>query len=530
MKDKPEFEFSKLNLYFHKGVIDYDPITKEEIRFNNDVLYDDNQIFWKQNCIKYEIVDDIKLVNSFKKNFSSQSSFLSSVVKGRIIEAYRQYGREKFETLLQVPGNSIVFSNYLIYLGKNLEKDIDLEKVKDQLVDDNKIIKPYYTFFVTNPIPHDYISDEEKIKCPMIDQYFTDWIGEANKEMLYELIGYCMLPSYPIHRIFILYGGGRNGKSSFLDILERVVGTENTTASDIHTLTEDRFGTAGLYKKLVCLISETDYHKIDRTSILKRLSGNDSVNAQFKNKPAFNFKNYAKIIIATNTIPQMQDKTLGNMSRYVIIDFPKTFDEKEDILTKIPEEEYTALANICVRKLERLLKTRRFTNEKTQEEKAKFYEQKSNPLDFFIKSNCETYIDSDIPQYEFEDRYIFWLKQNGYSSNFSKSWLAKEMEEKGFIRTRKKKTMFGNTTQYYYFENIKFKESKVVIEPVIEQEKEYNIKEMAQYLKENYKIPETSPGYTDEFLIKKFKADLRIYEPKNGVYKIYKGDLNVSHA
>jgi hypothetical protein len=74
-----------------------------------------------------------------------------------------------------------------------------------------------------------------------------------------------------------------------------------------------------------------------------------------------------------------------------------------------------------------------------QEEKAKFYEQKSNPLDFFIKSNCETYIDSDIPQYEFEDRYIFWLKQNGYSSNFSKSWLAKEMEEKGFIRTRKKK-------------------------------------------------------------------------------------------
>lgn len=144
VQEKPEFEFNKLNYYFNKGVIDYDPVTKEEIIFSNDVLYDDNQIFWKQNCIKYEIVDDTKLINSFKQNFSSTSSFLSSVVKGRIIEAYRQYGRDKFETLLQVPGNSIVFSNYLVYLGKNLEKEIDIEKVREQLVDDNKIIMPYY--------------------------------------------------------------------------------------------------------------------------------------------------------------------------------------------------------------------------------------------------------------------------------------------------------------------------------------------------------------------------------------------------
>jgi hypothetical protein len=211
------------------------------------------------------------------------------------------------------------------------------------------------------------------------------------------------------------------------------------------------------------------------------------------------------------------------MSRYVIIDFPKTFDEKEDILTKIPEEEYTALANICVRKLERLLKTRRFTNEKTQEEKAKFYEQKSNPLEFFIKNNCDTYIDADIPQYEFEDRYIFWLKQNGYSSNFSKSWLAKEMEEKGFIRTRKKKTMFGNTTQYYYFDNIKFKESKVVIEPVIEQEKEYNKSEIIGYFVSIGKIE--SGEYNEEDTIRILKKNGMITEAKEGVYKIYKGDV-----
>lgn len=522
--NKPEFDFAKLNYYFYKGVIDYDPVSKQEISFHNDVLYDENQNFWKQNCVKYEMVDDIKLINHFKQNFSENTSLLSSVVKGRIIEAYRQYGRQKFENLLEVPGKSVVFQNYLIYLGKDINRIIDTDKFQDQVIDNNKVIQPYSLFFITNPIPYNYISDDTDLKCPTIDKYFSDWVGEDKKDLLYELIGYCMLPEYPLHRIFLLFGSGRNGKSKFLNILERVIGKENTTASDLHTLTEDRFGTAGLYKKLVCFISETDYHKLDRTSILKRLSGEDPVNAQFKNKPAFTFNNYAKIIIATNTIPQMQDKTYGNMARYVIIDFPNRFSEQEDILEKIPEAEYEALANICVRKLEVLLHRRKFYKEPSPEDKFKIYEEKSNPLGKFIELYCNTNTDEDISKFEFEERYTAWLKDNGYSVNFSKSWLSSELEEKGFPKTRKHKKRFGSDTHYYYFDNISWKNT--VPEIKIEDDKEYTKEEIFEHFVNLGKIHKDY-NIDEAIRILKTKAEL-IYEPKNGIYKINKGVVNVN--
>jgi len=515
---KPEFEFSRLDYYFYNGIIDYDPATKEERRFVNDIVFDENQIFWKQNCIKYEPVDETTLITSFKKQFSENTSFLSSIIKNRIIEGYRQYGREKYLHLQQIPGNSVVFRNYLCYLGKDLSKVIDTEKYKDQIVDGNKIIYPQSIFFVTNPIPHDYISDESKLQCPTIDKYFNDWVGSENKELLYELIGYCMIPQYPIHRIFLLFGGGRNGKSRFLQILERVIGKDNTTASDINTLTEDRFGTANLYKKLVCFMSETDYHQLDKTSILKRLSGEDSINAQFKNKPAFTFYNYAKLIIATNTIPQMQDKTYGNMARYIIIDFKNRFTKDTDILSLIPDEEYTALANICFRKLEKLLITRKFTGELSAEEKARVYEEKSNPLSKFLEIYCDLNVDGDIPKYEFEEKYTNWLKENGYSNNYSKSWLANELEDKGFPKVRKHKQRFGQDTNYYYFENLRFKEQKIKIDLLeIKEKTEYTKEEMVKYLKDKYNL---SDYYDNDYIIKRYKEGGVIYEPKNEVYKL----------
>jgi hypothetical protein len=98
-------------------------------------------------------VDDTKLINSFKQNFSSTSSFLSSVVKGRINRRYRQYGRDNFETLLQVPGKLMSLVTILVYLGKNLEKEIDIEKVREHLVDDkqNHNALLYFLCYKSNP-------------------------------------------------------------------------------------------------------------------------------------------------------------------------------------------------------------------------------------------------------------------------------------------------------------------------------------------------------------------------------------------
>jgi hypothetical protein len=139
-------------------------------------------------------------------------------------------------------------------------------------------------------------------------------------------------------------------------------------------------------------MGETNFSEMNKTSVLKKLSGGDLIGFEYKNKDPFEEVNYAKIIIATNNLPATNDKTVGFYRRWMIIDFPNQFSEKKDILAEIPEEEYSALAVKCSMILKDLLDSRTFTNEGSIDERMKKYEDHSNPLENFKShTNLNTY-------------------------------------------------------------------------------------------------------------------------------------------
>jgi len=107
----------------------------------------------------------------------------------------------------------------------------------------------------------------------------------------------------------------------------------------------------------------TNFNELSKTSILKKLTGQDLIGFEYKNKNPFEERNYAKILISTNNLPETTDKTIGFYRRWMIVDFPNSFSEQEDILSKIPEEEYESLALKCAHILKDLLDERKFHNE-----------------------------------------------------------------------------------------------------------------------------------------------------------------------
>ena len=338
-----------------------------------------------------------------------------------------------------------------------------------------------------------------------------------------------MLPNYNIQEAIILTGNGKNGKSKFLDVLEKIIGEDNCTATNITTLTETNFGVAQLYKKLVCTIGEADGHKLEKTSIIKSLTGGDKVPAQFKNKQNFTFKNFAKIIISTNTVPQTSDKTDGFYRRFLIIDFPNKFKGDRNILKDVPEEEYEALANICVGMLKNLIKNNKFTNEPTDEQKAIIYEQKSNPFQYFLSQNFEITESPDdyIFSYDFVGQYNEWLKRNGYPADVSSRSVGVDMHEMGINSDKRTDYAKVGNPQYYAYIGIKQKQ-KVTIEKeieVVDITKTYTKEEIIKYIKDNNWLPISETGYTDENIIRLAKKGERISEAKDGVYKINYGNI-----
>lgn len=365
------------------------------------VYYDSARIWWMWDEDKYywKIIDETDILIFVKK--ISTANTVKAKERGEILEAIKQESRIRKPN--DVPKNWIQFKEVFFDIKNG----------------DKHAVGPEY--FAVNPI-QTHLHPENYEQTPNIDRIFTEWVGEKYMRTLYEIIAYCMLPDYPIHRMFCLLGGGMNGKTCFLKLIENLIGSENICTTELDTLMSSRFEVTKLYKKLVCIMGETNFNELKQTSRIKKLTGQDAIGFEYKNKTPFDGKNYAKILLATNNLPETTDKTIGFYRRWCIIDFPNKFSEDKDILDDIPYEEMQSLALKCANMLYDLLKERKFTNEGGLEEREQRYEEKSNPLRKFVNENCELEDpNSYILKWEFEKRYNDWAIEHKFRKLSSES-------------------------------------------------------------------------------------------------------------
>lgn len=350
-----------------------------------------NWWMWNEKGFFWEIVDETDIMNMVGS--LSTANTVNAKEKNEILEALKQEARIRMP--LPISKKWIQFKD-VIY---NLET--------------GKVRKATPKYFVTNPIPWE-IHKFKYRETPNMDRIFEEWVGKEYVQTLYEIIAYCLLPDYPIHRLFCLTGNGGNGKTCFLNILRKFIGMRNVTSTELDLLLNSRFEVTKLHKKLVCLMGETNFNELNKTSIIKKLTGQDTLGFEYKNKNPFDDFNYAKIILATNNLPITTDKTFGFYRRWCIIDFPNNFSEKKEILKEIPNEEYECLALKSVMLLKDILEERRFTREGTVEDRMKKYEEKSNPLEKFWKENILEDLDSHIFKYDFREKLDSWCRENKF--------------------------------------------------------------------------------------------------------------------
>lgn len=379
-------------------------------------FYDKTGMFWlwDDDEKRWAAVDEIDVLNMIEKE--TGKDVISSKNRNEIINSMKQQGRKQIPK--PIKPNWIQFKN----------------KIVDIITGEEFEATPEY--FVTNPIPYE-LHPDKFMETPVMDKIFESWVGKEYVQTLYEIIAYSLLPSYPIHRLFCFVGSGMNGKSKFIELTEKFIGHKNVTSTELDTLLESRFEVTRLYKKLLCVMGETNFSQLEKTSIIKKLTGGDLIGFEYKNKTPFEENNYAKIIIATNNLPSTTDKTIGFYRRWLIIDFPNQFSEEKDILADIPEEEYQSLALKCCGLLKDLTSKRKFHNEGEIEDRMKKFEDRSNPLDKFLKEcviieNPDEYITCS----EFNKKLTSWLIENRMRQ-LSEVTVGRRLKDMGIDKQRK---------------------------------------------------------------------------------------------
>lgn len=203
-----------------------------------------------------------------------------------------------------------------------------------------------------------------------VDEFF-DTATNGDKlieQLLYEAIGYSMLKTNELQKAFILVGSGRNGKSTYLDLIKGVLGRENTTTVSFKDLANN-FRAAMLEGKLASLAGDISSQPITDSDLIKSISAGEDITIEQKYKQAQSKALFSTLFFACNKLPRTPDTSDGFYRRWCIIPFVANLSKitrvegmmfKRDLLS---QESLDYVAYKAVQAIYRVLTT---TNEFTE--------------------------------------------------------------------------------------------------------------------------------------------------------------------
>jgi putative DNA primase/helicase len=177
---------------------------------------------------------------------------------------------------------------------------------------------------------------------------FLDEIFDGDQDIIafmQRVAGYALTGEVNKHKLLFLYGGGRNGKSVFLNTLFDIWGDYARRAASATFLNsqQERHPTdvAGLQGARLVAGSELPVGKTWDESVVKDLTGGAVMTARFMRGDFFDFVPQLTLVIAGNNQPSFRGVDEAIRSRVVLVPFNVTIPEAQrdiDLPRKLMEE------------------------------------------------------------------------------------------------------------------------------------------------------------------------------------------------
>jgi len=169
-----------------------------------------------------------------------------------------------------------------------------------------------------NQIPHNYVKQEENKKL-MFCQFIESRIPDAeDRQMFYEFFAYCLTIDVSFQKMLYLLGTGGCGKSLMLEYVNHIVGYENISHLSPQKLGQ-RFQSVYLMNKLLNSVSDISSKSLKNTDLIKQLTGDDAIPAEYKGGDSFSFYNTAKMLFSANKMPMVEDEDSNGYYRRLMI-------------------------------------------------------------------------------------------------------------------------------------------------------------------------------------------------------------------
>lgn len=190
--------------------------------------------------------------------------------------------------------------------------------------------------------------------CPVWESFLRDIFGgdEELIRFVQKALGYSMTGDVSEQCLFFLYGGGRNGKSTFINVAADIFGDYALNIQP-QTIMDQRFAGSGAPTpdiarlkgaRFVTTVEPNEGERLNE-GLIKQLTGGDKITARYLYGKEFEFKPQFKLWIAANNKPVIRGSDIGIWRRIRLIPFGVTIPE-DKVDKKLPDklrQEYPAI-------------------------------------------------------------------------------------------------------------------------------------------------------------------------------------------
>ncbi|MCR2045512.1 phage/plasmid primase, P4 family [Anaerosalibacter massiliensis] len=264
-----------------------------------------------------------------------------------------------------------------------------------------------------------YVEYTDNIDCPMWIE-FLNQIFDNDTELIHYIqkaVGYSMSGSTKEQCVFFCYGNGRNGKSTFLDIIAAIMGDYATNIQPETVMIQNRQSGANSDiarlkgARFVTTVEPNEGARINE-GLLKQLTGGDTVTARHLYGREFEFEPEFKLWMSTNHKPIIRGRDLGIWRRMHLIPFTVQIpDDKVDKNLKYKlKKELTGILNWAV---EGALKWHRegLKMPNAVQEAVKEYKSEMDVISAFLEQ-CTVRGIGEVKASELYKAYTNWADEN----------------------------------------------------------------------------------------------------------------------
>lgn len=248
-------------------------------------------------------------------------------------------------------------------------------------IDTQELIPHSPDFAFKYKLPHEYVKNAYPEKW--LNFLFETFQGKMELvDLSAEIFGYTLIGGDPwLHKAFILLGDGRNGKSTYIDVLKYILGSSNVCAIPMQSLGKP-FSVVTADGKLANIVGETTAKEVDSDDFKTAVSG-EELPAARKGQDEYYLKFQARMFFACNKMPIFKDTTSGNIEKLCIIPFSRYLKKEE----RIPEfarrflyPEVSGIINWAIDGYKRLKERGRLPDLPALEETLADYKSESNSV------------------------------------------------------------------------------------------------------------------------------------------------------